>query len=188
MASLRAAMFFDGSNFYYAYHNILQTSVDFIHLKGMFEEQYQVVACNYYTAVPEDSNEYNRLQRTWDFMAYNGYVLKTKPLKVYENATGTRRKGNVDVEIATDAIDMSNRFDVFILFSGDGDFKYLVERLQSKGIHVIVVSTLKGSITADDLRRQANQFLDLSDLLGQIEKRKRNPLANALEGVDRKVG
>jgi uncharacterized LabA/DUF88 family protein len=56
--------------------------------------------------------------------------------------------------------------DHMVLFSGDGDFRALVEAVQRKGARVTVVSTLKGQSgsISDELRRQADAFVDLADL------------------------
>jgi uncharacterized LabA/DUF88 family protein len=56
--------------------------------------------------------------------------------------------------------------DHIVLFSGDGDFRPLVEALQRMGVRVSVVSTVRTqpSMIADELRRQADNFIELDDL------------------------
>jgi uncharacterized LabA/DUF88 family protein len=57
-----------------------------------------------------------------------------------------------------------------VLFSGDGDFRSLVEAVQAHGRRFTVISTLttRPPMVADDLRRQADQFVDLADLRDEI--------------------
>ena len=103
-----------------------------------------------------------------DWLDYNGFTMVTKPVKRYTDASGhTRTKGNMDVEIAVDMLSLAPTIDHVVLFSGDGDFRRLVEAIQDKGVRVSVVSTLKSQPpqAADELRRAADQFVDLADLL-----------------------
>jgi uncharacterized LabA/DUF88 family protein len=83
-----------------------------------------------------------------------------------------RIKGNMDIELAVDLMDMAKSIDHAVIFSGDGDFRRLIENVQNKGLRVSVVSTLnsKPPMIADELRRQADFFIDLSDIRGQIER------------------
>jgi len=103
-----------------------------------------------------------------DFLDYNGFTVVTKPVRRFTDAQGhTRTKGNMDIEIAVDMLGLAGDIDHAILFSGDGDFRRLVEAVQAKGVRVTVISTLKTQPPqiADDLRRQADAFIDLADLL-----------------------
>jgi uncharacterized LabA/DUF88 family protein len=96
----------------------------------------------------------------------------TKPSKEFTDATGRRRfKGNMDVEIAVDMMEVVGRVDHVVLMSGDGDFRSLVEAVQRKGVRVTVVSTLRSQppMIADELRRQADVFVDLQDLAPLIQ-------------------
>jgi uncharacterized LabA/DUF88 family protein len=93
--------------------------------------------------------------------------MVTKPTKEFTDASGRRKiKGNMDIELAVDAMRLADSLDHIVLFSGDGDFRGLVAALQQKGKRVSVVSTLQTqpSMVADELRRQADQFVDLADL------------------------
>jgi uncharacterized LabA/DUF88 family protein len=76
----------------------------------------------------------------------------------------------MDIELAVDAMELAEHLDHIVLFSGDGDFRTLVEALQHKGKRVSVVSTLttQPPMVADELRRQADQFIDLADLQKDI--------------------
>jgi uncharacterized LabA/DUF88 family protein len=101
--------------------------------------------------------------------------MVTKPTKEFTDAMGRRKiKGNMDIELAIDVLEMAEHLDHVILFSGDGDFRRLVEAVQRRGIRVSVVSTIKSSppMVADELRRQADDFIELSELAPLIA---RNP-------------
>jgi uncharacterized LabA/DUF88 family protein len=76
----------------------------------------------------------------------------------------------MDIELAVDVMGLCDTLDHIVLFSGDGDFRSLVEAVQARGRRVSVVSTLatRPPMVADDLRRQADQFIDIMDLKSEI--------------------
>ena len=132
-----------------------------------FREKAVLVRAYYYTAVTE-GEEFSPIRPLIDWLGYNGFSLVTKPVKRFTDAQGhTRTKGNMDIEIAVDMLELAPRIDHAILFSGDGDFRRLVQAVQSKGVRVTVVSTLKSQppMIADELRRQADDYIDLADRL-----------------------
>jgi uncharacterized LabA/DUF88 family protein len=113
-----------------------------------------------------------------DWLDYNGYTMVTKPAKEFTDATGRRKvKGNMDIELAIDVMEMAPHLDHIVLFSGDGDFRRLVEAVQRKGVRVSVVSTTRTQppMIADELRRQADAFLELQDMAPQIARHHREP-------------
>jgi uncharacterized LabA/DUF88 family protein len=106
-----------------------------------------------------------------DWLAYNGYTVVTKLTKEYIDATGRRNaKGKVSVKLAVDVMDLAEHVDEIVLFSGDGDFRSLVEAVQRRGVRVTVVSTISchPAMIADELRRQADVFVDLVDLRAEL--------------------
>ena len=137
----RVALFIDGANLYSASRN-LGFDVDYRNLLKYFKEQANVIRAYYYSAVLE-TEEYSPLKPLTDWLAYNGYALVTKPAKEFTDATGRRRvKGNMDIEIAVDMLEIADRVDHIVLFSGDSDFRRLVEAVQRKGVRVTVVSSV----------------------------------------------
>ena len=131
-----------------------------------------MVRALYYTALAEDQ-EYSSIRPLIDWLDYNGYTMVTKPTKEFTDSAGRRKvKGNMDIELTVDAMRLADNLDHIILFSGDGDFRSLVAALQEKGRRVSVVSTLQTQppMVADELRRQADQFVDLADLEAQIAR------------------
>ena len=124
----------------------------------------------YYTAIIEDQ-EFSSIRPLIDWLDYNGYTVVTKATKEFIDASGRRKvKGNMDVELAVDAMELAEHIDQMVLFSGDGDFRSLVEAVQRRGVHVTVVSTISSQppMIADDLRREADVFTDLVELKSKI--------------------
>lgn len=161
----RIALFIDGANLHAAMR-ALGFSIDFKNLLALFNRRARLVSALYYTALAEDQ-EYSSIRPLIDWLAYHGFTVVTKPTKTFTDAEGRRRlKGNMDVEIAVDVMRLSSRLDHVVLFSGDGDFRYLTAAIQEKGKRVSVISSLatQPPMIADDLRRQADQFIDLADL------------------------
>ena len=165
----KIAIFIDGANLYAAARG-LGFDIDYKRLLEMFASKGRLIRAFYYTAVIEDQ-EYSPLRPLVDWLDYNGYTMVTKPTKEYTDAMGRRKiKGNMDIELAIDMLEMAQYLDHAVLFSGDGDFRRLVEAVQRRGVRVSVVSTLRSQppMVADDLRRQADRFIDLLDLAPQV--------------------
>jgi uncharacterized LabA/DUF88 family protein len=167
----RIALFIDGANLYAA-ARALGFDIDYRRLLQVFADKGHLVRAFYYTALVEDQ-EYSPIRPLVDWLDYNGYTMVTKPTKEYTDASGRRKiKGNMDIELAIDMMEMAKHLDHIVLFSGDGDFRRLVEAVQRKGVRVTVVSTIRSSppMVADELRRQADVFIDLSDLAENIAR------------------
>ena len=167
----RIGLFIDGANLY-ATARALGFDIDYKRLLEYFKTEGRFIRAMYYTALLEDQ-EYSPIRPLVDWLDYNGYTMVTKPTKEFTDATGRRKvKGNMDVEIAVDIMEMSKTLDHVVLFSGDGDFRRLVEAAQRIGVRVSVVSTIRSqpSMVADELRRQADIFIDLLDIKSAIER------------------
>jgi uncharacterized LabA/DUF88 family protein len=167
----RVAMFIDGANLY-ATARALGFDIDYKRLLEIFSGRCNLVRALYYTALVEDQ-EYSPIRPLVDWLDYNGYTMVTKPTKEFTDATGRRKvKGNMDIELAIDVMEMIDHLDHIVLFSGDGDFRRLVEAVQRRGRRVTVVSTLRSQppMIADELRRQADMFIDLADLQSLVAR------------------
>ena len=161
----RLALFIDGSNLYSAAKS-LGFEVDFRKLREEFIRRGRMLRAIYYTALPENE-EYSPIKPLVDWLNYNGFLIVTRPVREFIDVSGNRRiKGNIDVHIAVDTLNMAPHIDHAVLFSGNGDFKPLVASLQSKGLRVSAVSTVRSAppMIADDLRRQVDNFIELDDL------------------------
>ena len=165
----RIALFIDGSNLY-ATAKSLGFDIDYKRLLKEFQTRGRLIRAFYYTALVEDQ-EYSSIRPLIDWLDYNGYAVVTKPAKEFTDSLGRRKiKGNMDIELAVDAMEMADHLDHIVLFSGDGDFRSLVEALQRKGVRVSVVSTVttQPPMVADELRRQADEFIDLMQIINRI--------------------
>lgn len=161
----RLALFIDGSNLYSA-AKALGFDIDYKLLRQEFIRRGKMLRAFYYTALLEN-DEYSPIRPLVDWLNYNGFTMVTKPAKEFTDSMGRRKvKGNMDVELAVDAMELAPHVDHIVLFSGDGDFRPLVESLQRQGVRVSVVSTIRSQppMIADELRRQADNFIELEDL------------------------
>lgn len=167
----RIALFIDGSNLYAAART-LGFDIDYKRLLELFSSRGYLVRAFYYTALMEDQ-EYSPIRPLVDWLDYNGYTMVTKPTKEFTDANGRRKlKGNMDIELAIDVLEMSANIDHAVIFSGDGDFRRLVEAVQRKGVRVSVVSTMRSQppMAADELRRQADEFIELAEIRDAIAR------------------
>ena len=167
----RLALFIDGSNLYSA-ARALGFDIDYKRLLEVFAKRGRLVRAFYYTALM-DEQEYSPIRPLVDWLDYNGYTMVTKPTKEFTDSAGRRKiKGNMDIELAVDVMEMAQILDHVVLFSGDGDFRPLVQAIQRKGVRVTVVSTVRSNppMAADELRRQADTFIELQDLEAEISR------------------
>ena len=165
------ALFIDGANLYAA-ARALDIEIDYKRLLNLFSSNCQLVRAVYYTALIEDQKN-SPIRPLVDWLDYNGYTMVTKPAKEFTDSSGRRKiKGNMDIELAIDVMEMADKLDHVVLFSGDGDFRRLVEAVQRKGVRFTVVSTQQSvpPMVADELRRQADKFLDLRDMAPLIAR------------------
>ena len=179
----KLVLFIDGSNLYAA-AKALEFDIDYRLLLNWASEQGRLVRAFYYTALIEDQ-EYSPIRPLVDWLDYNGYTMVTKPTKEFVDSQGRRKiKGNMDIELAVDAMELSEHLDHIVLFSGDGDFRSLVEAVQRKGRKVSVISTLSTQppMIADELRRQADHFIDLVSLQSKVG---RDPAERAQRQAER---
>jgi uncharacterized LabA/DUF88 family protein len=179
----KIALFIDGANLH-ATAKALGFDIDYKRLLNEFQSRGQLLRAYYYTAIIE-GQDYSSIRPLVDWLDYNGYTVVTKPTKEFVDAGGRRKvKGNMDVELAVDAMDIASQIDELVLFSGDGDFRSLIEALQRRGVHVTVISSLvtHPPMIADELRRRADVFVDLVELQPKIS---RDPIAKTNVRVPR---
>jgi uncharacterized LabA/DUF88 family protein len=167
----KIGVFIDGANLY-ATARALSFDIDYKRLLKEIQSRGKLVRAFYYMAVIEDQ-EYSSIRPLIDWLDYNGFTVVTKAAKEFLDATGRRKlKGNMDIELAVDAMELAEHIDEMWLFSGDGNFRSLVEAVQRRGVRVTVVSTIvaRPPMIADELRRQADVFMDLAELRPQISR------------------
>ena len=165
------ALFIDGVSLH-ATSRTLGFDIDFKRLLKEFEDRGSLLRAFYYTSMIEDQ-EYSSIRPLTDWLSYNGYTVVTKAVKEFTDASGRRKvKGNMDIELAVDAMALADQIDQMVLFSGDGAFRYLVEAIQRRGVRVTVVSTISTQppVIADELRRQADVFTDLGGFRSKLSR------------------
>lgn len=170
-ANEKTALFIDGANLYKAARS-LGFDMDYKALLAKSQDACMLLRAYYYTAIQEDrTQDYSPLRPLVDWLDYNGYAMVTKLSREYTDATGKRRfKGSIDIELAVDLVAMAGKLDHIVLFTGNGDFRRAIEAVQSQGVRVTVVSTVKSQppMASDELRRQSDRFIDLADIENQI--------------------
>ncbi|MBE7183685.1 MAG: NYN domain-containing protein [Methylobacterium mesophilicum] len=187
----KIALFIDGANLY-ATSRALGFDIDYRKLLGSFQKRGYLLRAYYYTALVEDQ-EYSSIRPLIDWLDYNGYKVVTKPAKEFVDALGRRKiKGNMDIELVIDALQLADSVDHYVIFSGDGDFRILVDALQRRGRKVSVVSTIMSQpqMISDELRRQADHFIDLNSLKAEVGRdpserpiRKPEPVAQEADEI-----
>ena len=181
-ATDRIALFIDGANLYSAAKG-LNIDLDFKKLLEEFQKRGVLVRAYYYTAIVEDQ-DYSPIRPLVDWLDYNGFTVVTKPAKEYVDASGRKRhRGDMDVDLAVDMMEMAEHLDHVVLFSGDSDFRRLIEAMQRRGVRVTVVSTVKSQppMASDELRRLADSFVDLADLASIIARPRSSSMPRFLQ-------
>ncbi|WP_417261654.1 NYN domain-containing protein [Celeribacter sp.] len=177
----RTAVFIDGPNAHAAAKN-LGMDLDYKKIRSFMTGSCKLVRIFYYTAILEN-DEYSPIRPLVDWLSYNGFTVVTKPAKEFTDSMGNRKiKGNMDIDIAVDCLDIANSVDHIVLFTGDGDFQPLVAALQRRGVRVTVASTIRTSpaMIADELRRAADVFLEM-EVMREHFARPERPQTHAAE-------
>ena len=177
----RIALFIDGANLY-STAKALGFEIDYKLLRQEFMRRGRLLRVHYYIATLE-GDEYSPIRPLVDWLHYNGFTMVTKPAKEFTDSLGRRKvKGNMDVELAVDALELAPHLDHIVIFSGDGDLRPLIESLQRKGVRVSVVSSIRSQppMVADEMRRQCDNFIDLDDLRDAIGRTQRETPAPQL--------
>jgi len=180
----RIALFIDGANLYSAARAV-GLEIDFRKLLKEFQGKGRLLRANYYTALVE-TDEYSPIRPLVDWLAYNGYTVIKKPAREFTDREGRKRvRGSMDVELAVDMLETARNIDHIVLFSGNGDFRRAVEAVKARGVRVSVVSTVASNppMISDDLRREADNFIDLEDL-GELVARPRQGFSGDEQGDD----
>jgi uncharacterized LabA/DUF88 family protein len=181
----KIAVFIDGANLY-ATAKSLGFDVDYRRLLKEFQSRGYLIRASYYTTLIEN-DEYSSIRPLVDWLDYNGFTVVTKAAREFTDSAGRRRvKGNMDIELAIDALDMAARVDQVYLLSGDGSFRPLVESLQRRGVRVSVISTVQSQppMVSDELRRQCDEFIDIATLKVRRDPSERAPREGARGGPE----
>jgi uncharacterized LabA/DUF88 family protein len=167
----RLALFIDGISLHSA-SRALDFDIDYKQLRQEFMRRGRLMRAHYYTCVNE-SDEYMPVKPLIDWLGYNGFAVLAKPVREYTDPLGRKKtKGSIGIELAIDALAMIGHVDHIVIFSGDGDYRSLIQALQRSGVRVTVVSTLRSQppMASDELRRQADNFIDIDDIKDVIQR------------------
>jgi uncharacterized LabA/DUF88 family protein len=182
----RTFAFIDGPNLH-ATVRALGFEIDYRKLLEHLRQQGHFIRALYYTAIVEDQ-EFSTFRPLADWLDYNGYTMVTKPARGFTDSMGRRRfRTSMDVELAVDAMRLADKAEHIILFSGEQSFTSLVSALQHMGKRVTVISTIETqpAMVADELRRQADQFIDIDTLQPVIARLGRPPRPTLSEREER---
>ena len=177
----RLALLIDGANLYSS-AKALGFDIDYKLLRQEFVNRGKLLRAIYYTALVEN-DDYSPIRPLADWLNYNGFTMVSKTAKEFTDSQGHKKtKGNIDVELTVDAMELAPHVDHIVLFSGDGDFRPMIESVQRQGVRVSVVSTIRSQppMIADELRRQCDNFIDLHDLRDVIGRPVRDANDNAI--------
>jgi uncharacterized LabA/DUF88 family protein len=165
----KSALVIDGQSLHYA-AKALNFEVDFRLLMEEFERRTSILRAYYYATVSERDSA--AVRPLLDWLQYNGFTVRIKPFKDHDDGEG-RPKRSMGIELTVDAMEIAKHVENIFLFSGDGDLRSLVEALQREGVFVTAVSSLRtkpAPMVSDELRRQADAFLELDDLRSAIAR------------------
>lgn len=171
----RLALFIDGANLYSA-ARALGIEIDFRKVLDEFRTKGRLLRANYYTALLEN-DDYSPIRPLVDWLAYNGFNVIKKAAREFTDRDGRRRvRGNMSIELAVDMMALAPHVDHIVLFSGDGDFRRLVEEVKARGVRVTVISSVETSppMISDELRRECDAFIDLADMADLIGRPRRD--------------
>jgi uncharacterized LabA/DUF88 family protein len=161
-ARARVGIFVDVPNVMYAAERE-HAKLDYAKLLRFIVRDRELVRASAYAPISDDMQLKLETQKFVQPFVDLGYRIVTKPWKRFADGT---LKANFDVELAIDILTMSDRLDIVTLVSGDGDFRRLVELVESKGVRVEVVAF--GPSTAAELRAVADEYIDLNDHLAEL--------------------
>ena len=149
----RVGVFVDVQNMYYSARHIYNSKVNFKALLNEAVEGRTLVRAIAYVIRTEDLSR----EEFFKVLGNLGYEVRAKDIQVFVDGS---KKGDWDIGIAMDMIEMAPRLDTLVLVSGDGDFVPLVEHLQrALGCRVEVIAF--GKSAAGKLREAADKFTDI---------------------------
>lgn len=171
----RLGVFINGFNLYQC-AKALGFEVDYSRMRDEFKVRGRLMRMGYYTTIL-DGDDFSPQKPLFDWLSYNGYQLNLKPVREIVDPDGRKRvRGSIDVEMAVDILTMVDRLDHIVIFSGSSDLKAVVDAVKRAGVRVSVAATTRTNpaMVSDDLRRSADNFIDLADLMDQISRNHRD--------------
>ncbi len=162
LALPRVAVFVDVPNLIYAAEQ-MGIRIHFGKLLDYLTAGRQLVRATAYAPITDDPQTRFEAQRFVAPVVNHGYKIVTKPWKRFSDGS---MKANFDIELAVDILTMSDRLDIVVLLSGDGDFRRVCELVESRGVRVEVVAFAQSC--AKELREVADNYTDLASILNIV--------------------
>jgi uncharacterized LabA/DUF88 family protein len=162
----RVGIFVDVPNLIYAAER-RGVAIDFGRVLDYFTRDRELVRASAYAPITDDPQAKLESQRFVHHFLGHPYRIITKPLKRFADGS---MKANFDIELAIDILTMSDRLDVVVLMSGDGDFRRLVELVASRGVRVEVVAF--SETASADLKAVADLYVDIGAHLDEFRVQK----------------
>jgi uncharacterized LabA/DUF88 family protein len=154
----KIAVFVDVQNIYYTTRDTFQRQFDYRKFWQQLSEQGEIVHANAY-AIQRSDDAQHKFQKA---LKHIGFHVKLKPF--IQRADGSA-KGDWDVGITIDIMELAPDVDTVVLLSGDGDFDLLLEKVADK---YQVTTQVYGvtALTANSLINAATDFFPIdNDLL-----------------------
>lgn len=165
----KAAIFIDGWNLARVSRDYLRREIDFERLLNYFSRNARIIKAFYYIGEDTEDGENAKQHKFLTWMKRNGYKVVSRPIKVYVDDKGKYyKKADLDADITLDMMDLADKVDKIVLFSGDGDFANVIDRIGMKGVRTQVVALW--DVASGDLVEAADEFLDLKDIINEIAK------------------
>ena len=164
----KVAVLIDGA-YLYALSRNLDFDIDYNRLLKWIGMRGQLLRASYYTVIQEDQ-EYSPIRPLVDWLDYNGFKVITKTSKEDNTLHIRKKRPDIHVELSVDAMAIAKDVDHILLCAGDSDFTHLVKVLQTQGVRTSLFGTIQtsGQITSDELRRHADYFIEMKDIISDI--------------------
>ena len=171
----RTSIFIDGRSLFHTARK-LDFEVDLSKFSQYFASKFQLVRCSYYTPVSEERTP---LHNILDWLSYNGFTVSTRVFSPDNHPPSISSLMSVDIIEQTlgngYAGDEPYALQHVVIVSGDGDYCPVVKFLKSRSIRVSVMSSLETEplSISEELRRLADNFIELDDLRSELERHKK---------------
>jgi len=149
----RVGVFIDAQNMYHSAKNLYGAKVNFKEVLKVAVAGRKLIRALAYGIRTESAEE----RPFFEALTRIGIETKIKDLQIFP---GGMKKGDWDVGMAIDAIELAEKLDAVVLITGDGDFAPLVQYLKVKfGCQVEIIAF--GKSASAKLKEVADDFIDL---------------------------
>ncbi len=149
----RIGVFVDIQNLYYSAKHLYKAKVNFEEVLKTAVNSRTLVRAIAYVIKTDELKE----KKFFDALKNIGFEVKSKDLQVFY---GGAKKGDWDIGVAMDMIELSPRLDTMVLVSGDGDFVDLVQHLK-RAVGCKVEAMAFGRSASSKLKDEVDEFIDM---------------------------